>query len=145
MTEEMTPAEVFVVFRPRAASAGLRWWQRLFTDRYRAHVVALLPAGPARSLALVHGGSVLSAEWIDRSAEEVARGLMWAWDGEALRVRPRSAERRACLRPPMTCVELIKALLGVHDWRVWTPRQLRRALVRLGARPVPPFPTATGG
>ena len=146
MTVSAAPEEVFLVFRPRAASAGLRWWQRLFTDRHRAHVVALLPLGPERALALDHAGSVLSVELVEMPAEQAARGLMWSWDGEALRVQPRAVARRAALRPPMTCVEVAKALLGVHDWRVLTPRHLRRAAIGLGARPVAPYaPVLAGG
>jgi len=144
MTGPAVPQEVFLVFRPRAASEGLRWWQRVFTDRHRAHVVALVPAGPARTLVLDHAGSVLGLEWVELSAESCARGLMWSWQGEALRVRPRAVERRAALRPPMTCVELVKALLGLEGWRIWTPRQLRRAVIRMGARPVAPYPSAQG-
>ena len=60
MTGAAVPEEVFLVFRPRAASEGLRWWQRVFTDRHRAHVVALLPAGPARTLVLDHAPGAMS-------------------------------------------------------------------------------------
>jgi hypothetical protein len=40
----------------------------------------------------------------------------------------------------LTCVEAVKARLGLLDWRVVTPRQLRRALIRIGARPLSPYP-----
>lgn len=41
-------------------------------------------------------------------------------------------------RPPvlMTCTEVVKAQLGIRDWRIWTPGQLRSALLRRGARPI---------
>jgi len=137
--EAAAPAEVFLVFRPRAPEQVLRWWQRLWTERHRAHVVALVPAG-AGTLAVDHCGSVMRLEWIDRPAEDVARGLMWAWGGEAMRVRPVAVPRRPALRPLMTCVEVAKALLGLPGFGVWTPGQLRRAAVRLGAQAVPPYP-----
>lgn len=133
-------AELFLVFRPRAASAGLRWWQRLL-DRHRAHVLALLPLGSRQTLALDHGGTRLVLELLAMEAETAARGLMWAWQAEALRLPlPPPLPPRARLRPPLTCVELVKALLGITAWHVLTPRQLRRAVIRLGARPVAPFP-----
>lgn len=41
-------------------------------------------------------------------------------------------------RPPvlMTCTEVVKSQLGIRDWRIWTPGQLRSALLRRGARPL---------
>lgn len=136
-------AELFLVFRPLDATTGARWWQRLL-DRHRAHVLAILPIGPSRSLAMNHAGTALSLEVMDMPAEEAARGLMWSWQAEALRlVPPALPPMRACLRAPLTCVEAVKALLGITSWRVLTPRQLRRAVIRMGARPLPPFPTTT--
>lgn len=37
------------------------------------------------------------------------------------------------LAPPMmcTCVEMVKRILGIHAWHVWTPWQLYRHLLRL--------------
>jgi hypothetical protein len=133
----VAPRALFVVFKPRTAAAEPRWWHRLL-DPFRCHVLALWQDG-AITLAAEHTGTVLRVETMALPAEEAARGLMWSWDAEALVLRPAPVAPRACLRPPLTCVELIKALAGIADWRVWTPRQLRRALIRRGARPVPPF------
>lgn len=133
-------SEVFLVFRPLDATTGARWWQRLL-DRHRAHVLAVLPLGPGRSLAVNHAGTAMSIEPMDMDAETAARGLMWSWQAEALRLGvPAMPPPRARLRAPMTCVEAVKALLGITSWCVLTPRQLRRAAIRMGARPVPPFP-----
>lgn len=33
---------------------------------------------------------------------------------------------------PLTCVELVKRIVGLHDPSVWTPYQLYRALLRCG-------------
>ena len=135
--------EVFLVFRPLAATDGARWWQRLL-DRHRVHVLAILPLGPGRSLALNHAGTAMSVEPVEMDAEDTARGLMWSWQAEALRLpAPALPPARASLRGPLTCVEAVKALLGITSWRVLTPRQLRRAAIRMGARPVSPFPTTT--
>jgi hypothetical protein len=39
-------------------------------------------------------------------------------------------------RPPvlMTCTEVVKSQLGIRDWRIWTPGQLKSALLKRGAR-----------
>ncbi len=129
--------DVIVVFKPRTAAAQPRWWHRLL-DPARCHVLALREENGV-TIALEQIGTVLRVETMPLPAEEAARGLMWAWQAEALVVRPLSPPLRACLRPPLTCVELVKALVGLRSWRVWTPRQLRRALIRLGARPVSPY------
>ncbi len=135
----MTPAgEVFVLFVGRDAMPPRHWWQR-WLDRARVHVLAVWQAGPV-ALSLDHQGRHLAIETLDElSAEYAARGLMWSWSAEALRVQPIAAPRGAAWRPCMTCVEAVKALLGIVDWRVVTPRQLRRALIRMGARPLSPY------
>lgn len=38
------------------------------------------------------------------------------------------------LRGLITCVTVTKAMLGVHAWWIWTPRQLYKYLLRHGAR-----------
>ena len=50
-------------------------------------------------------------------------------------LNPRPSHSRM-MRGPMTCVEVIKALLGWRGLFVVTPRQLERALRRRGARHV---------
>lgn len=133
-------AEVFVVFVPRAAAPRPRWWHRLL-DAARVHVIAVWQAGPV-ALSLDHQGRHLAVEpvGLGLTAEDTARGLMWEWQAEALRVVPPAVPRGAAWRGPMTCVEAVKARLGLLDWRVVTPRQLRRALIRIGARPLSPYP-----
>lgn len=32
---------------------------------------------------------------------------------------------------PLTCVDLVKSLLGIRDWRIWTPWQLYRYCGRM--------------
>ena len=34
----------------------------------------------------------------------------------------------------LTCVNVVKRIIGLHDWRVQTPRQLLRALLRRNGR-----------
>ena len=130
--------QIVVVFVPRAAAPRPRWWHRLL-DPARCHVLALVRDNGA-TVALEHIGTTLRVETMALELDEAARGLMWAWGAEALRVPVPAVPRRACLRPFLTCVELVKALAGIRSWRIWTPRQLRRALIRMGARPVSPYP-----
>lgn len=133
------PAEVFVLFVPASAVPARRWWHALL-DRTRVHVLAVWQAGPV-ALSLDHQGRHLAIEPLgELPAEDATRGLMWAWSAEALRVTPLHEPRGAAWRPCMTCVEAVKAVVGMLDWRVVTPRQLRRALIRMGARPVSPYP-----
>lgn len=40
-----------------------------------------------------------------------------------------SPERRMCFPAPFTCVEAMKRLIGLQDWRVFTPWQLYRRLI----------------
>ena len=46
------------------------------------------------------------------------------------------ARRRPSRWPPLllTCTAAVKALLGVRDWRIVTPAQLRSALLKRGAQ-----------
>lgn len=41
---------------------------------------------------------------------------------------------RPVWRGPMTCVTLTKAVLQIDAWKVWTPKQLYRYLIRNGGR-----------
>lgn len=134
MVDTLTEREVFVVFRPVARP---RWWWHRVIDPARAHVLAIWREKGV-TLALNHTGTVLAVEVVGLAPEDAARGLCLAWDAEALRLTVRVPEHgQPCLRPVMTCVEAVKALLGMTSWRIWTPRQLRRALIRRGARAVP--------
>ncbi|WP_051212647.1 hypothetical protein [Rubritepida flocculans] len=138
----MSAGELFLVFRPRRGAGVTAWWQRLLHP-WRAHVLAVLPLSPGQSLAVDHEGARLRVEVMDLPAEQAARGLMWAWEAEALRVPlPPPAPPQARLRGPMTCVEVAKALLGLTGLRVLTPHHLRRAVIARGARPVSPYPAA---
>lgn len=43
--------------------------------------------------------------------------------------------RRPALRP-LTCVEVVKRIVGVQSWAIWTPYQLYRALLARGFTPL---------
>lgn len=56
--------------------------------------------------------------------------------GSLLRVK---GGRKTIVQRPailMTCTEVVKAQLGIRDWRIWTPNQLRSALLKRGARSI---------
>lgn len=128
----------FLLFTRRPTGLGLRWWHRLL-DRRFAHVVVVRPMDVG-SLIVQPFGKLLHIEWSYHPAEDQARGLMWAWGARGLRVpAPPDREAPPELRPFMTCVEVAKAMLGLSDWSIVTPRQLWRALIRRGARVVPRF------
>lgn len=131
----------FVLFQaPKAAPA--RWWHRLLTPGYR-HVMMVRRQGPEHSITLEHTGSRLLVDHHDRPAEDLV--LMYLRNEYAhlalviTRPLPPPAAR---LRPMMTCVEVVKATLGITSPWIVTPRQLARRLRLIGARPVS-FPTIT--
>ena len=132
------PAAWFVVFKGRAGLEGRRWWHRLLHPAAQ-HVLAIREMEGGRALVLNHTGEQTLVELAEMPAEQLARGLMWALGAEVLRVAPPPPRQpRAMLRGPLSCVEHVKALLGLRLPFVWTPRQLRRALIWRGALPVAP-------
>lgn len=52
-------------------------------------------------------------------------------------IRVKGGPKKIVIRPPllMTCTEVVKSQLGIRDWRIWTPNQLRSALLKRGAKP----------
>jgi hypothetical protein len=127
----------FVVF-PRDAALGRgAWWQRFLAPGFR-HVWACRAAGDGATLVLNHAGRVMQlgvealpigAFLRDRQAEQAA----WV-----MAVAAPVQEPGPGLRMPMTCVEAVKAVLGLRAPWVLTPRQLARHLRRIGGRPVLP-------
>jgi hypothetical protein len=125
----------FVVFPARGLSRAA-WWQRLLRPGYR-HVWCCRAEGEA-TLVLNHAGRVLQL-----GVEAVAIGtfLRECQAAQAAAVLALPAPVRppgAALRMPMTCVEAVKATLGVRAPWILTPWQLARHLRRLGALPVLP-------
>ena len=127
-----------VLFPARAARpARPRLWQRLLSPGWR-HVFACRMAGPDATLVVEHVGSHL----LQSVQPEPIGVLVVQWQDQlhamVLLVPPLPARPGAALRPPMTCVEAVKAALGIRAWWVLTPRALFRHLRRLGAQVVLP-------
>lgn len=98
-------------------------------------LVTDLPLGGA--LLLEHTGTELRLTQAEATAHQVV--LRYLETGAALHaylVPRRKARGEARLRPPMTCVEVVKAALGIDAPFILTPLQLARHLVRQGARDV---------
>jgi hypothetical protein len=136
------PGEWIVLFcgAPRRER---RWWHRLL-GRARLHVMALRAEGP-QSLVINPEGLALRVTVEPMDVEDLARGLMltpgWDWaEVEALRILLPDVPTRPLLRGPATCVEVVKMALGIVAPWCLTPAQLRRLLIRRGARPVSPVP-----
>lgn len=122
-----------VAFVPAAEVACGAWWSRVLDPQAR-HCFAFRAIAPDCTVVVNHSGRRLVVQHLAMAAPDVARVCAVA-GMTMLEVTAREQDAPA-LRGPMTCVEVVKALLGLRDWRVMTPRQLARRLVRNGARPV---------
>lgn len=137
------PAQWVVAFPADAALLRPAWWACLLR-RDRRHVVAFRALTPGHTLLVNHTGTVLAVEVLPQSADAFAE-MLQAQHGAVLLAPPPAAARSGpALRGPMTCVEAVKALLGIRAPFVLTPEQLACHLVRAGARWVvtnaPPAP-----
>lgn len=120
-----------VAFVPASALAALTWWQHLLTG-YR-HVFAFRACGPEVTEVVNHTGRLLDFTVQPLPASELAARL--AAEGMHLvATAPQVGGPRALLRGPMTCVEVVKALLGLRAPFVVTPRGLAAHLARRGAQ-----------
>ena len=137
------PVVWFVAFKPAGAIARPRWWTRALHAGYR-HCLAARQEGEHATLVLDHTGTRLRAELVPVPIGAFLRGLQDHAACWVLMVAlPMAGAAVAWLRPPMTCVELVKAALGIRAWWIVTPRQLARHLRRrLGALPVLPLTSA---
>jgi len=127
---EDLPPPWFVIFpiRPRHPGA-MSWLVRCLHPSWR-HCFMARADGPDRTIAVDHGGQVMLAETFD-----VPIGEFLAWIGNhqsalVLIVPHQHPKRRARWRMPMTCVEVVKAGIGIAAPWIITPRQLARHLRR---------------
>lgn len=126
-----------------AGPSSRPWWHRLLAPGYR-HVIAMRAATNLQTLAVEHVGSRLVVElWPWQVEDTVLRYLQQGQVQHAMRIRvpgPDDVTHIPTLRPPMTCVEAVKAVLGMQAPLIVFPQQLARRLRAMGAQDVPTFP-----
>lgn len=133
----------FVVFFPAAGLERRACWLRWLHPAY-AHVLACRPAENEATCIVDHRGRALRIDTLPMPVGAFLRHLMaqqaapWILAVET----PAAPPSQAMMRGPLSCVEAVKALLGLRAPLVLTPRQLARHLrVHLGARAVLPIPS----
>lgn len=124
----MPPIAWFVLF-PLASRAPTRWWQRGLARGYR-HCLVVRPDGEMRSLVVEHAGAAIQVATMPLPAAELVRDMQQALTALVLLVVLPQPEGAAPLRGPMTCVEAVKAALGLTSPWILTPWQLARHLRR---------------
>ena len=123
------PTRWYVVF---CATGQRRWWDRLFrTPSDFSHVYALRWDG-WNWILFNPGAAFTQLEILPHPTENALQAII---EPEATVLEVQAFRRDGLLRGrwwagPMTCVEQIKALLGLPVGRIWTPWQLYRYLMR---------------
>jgi hypothetical protein len=117
----------FVLFP--ACGGAPRWWQRLLHPGYR-HCFAMREAGDGRTLLVNHAGAQLCIETLAQPLALALRARQRETTAWCLMVTLPPGFGPAPWRPAMTCVEAVKAALGLHAFWVLTPRALARHLRR---------------
>ncbi|NBX65883.1 MAG: hypothetical protein EBQ96_02695 [Proteobacteria bacterium] len=108
------------------------WWLRLLRPGFR-HCFALVRDTERWIVVdpMLHKMEVLTTACphdFDLPAWMRARGY------RVLRVPVLTPMRRALAPAPFTCVEAMKRLIGLQEWRIFTPWQLYRRLVALNSQ-----------
>lgn len=119
-----------------------RQWWKIYTRRGWRHVFIVLP---------VHRGNSL----VDPVYSLIINPLLWGIDAEVYFHPPwklaqealengatcvvkiavdKRFDREYVPRGLLTCVSVVKALLGISAWFVWTPEHLARYLLRNGGQ-----------
>lgn len=134
----------FVVFFPARGMLRRPWWLAWLHRGY-AHCLACRAEGETRTLIMDHRGRRLRADAVRVPIGTFLGEMLAQPDAPWILAVDCAAPAdgpEALLRPPMTCVEVVKAALGLSAPFVLTPRQLARHLRgSMGARPVLPIPT----
>ncbi len=117
-------ADALVVFRDQTEIAWLRGLRRGFR-----HCAVWVRAGDLWIVQESLSNRTILGVWTaDREADLVA--ALHAAGHLVVRARVRPAPRRLAPPLPFSCVEAVKRVLGIHAWRVLTPWQLYRHLIR---------------
>lgn len=116
-----------VVFVPRMAEAA--WWAR---PLHYQHCYLAQRQGRLTQI-LHHEGLFLRVETAEEDIWRHLARMCAEKQAVAWVTQRRLRAARAMIRPPMTCVEVVKAALGIAAPWIFTPRQLERHLSRHGA------------
>lgn len=127
----------FIAFPQDHATTGAAWWARFLAPGYR-HCLACRGVSEAASLVVEHRGSQMVVEQIALPIAQLLSNLQVKTGAMILQAPEDKPPPQAMLRPPMTCTEVCKSLLGITAWAVITPRQLAQHLFKSGARMVVP-------
>jgi hypothetical protein len=128
----------FVCFPAQMNGLRQPWYLRRLHPAWR-HCLLLRYAGPDCTLIAEHLGSYARVEFLNVSIGQCARNLQEQHGALILLVDETRPPPKAMMRGPMSCVEFVKALLGIGRPWIVTPHQLYRHLRRAGASHV--FPT----
>lgn len=133
----------YVVFQ---GAEHRRWW-RIYTRRGWRHCYLILPAYPPGASLFSRPGSIVINPWISylridnltESPPEICRRMVAEGATCAIELPVDQKFTGAYVpRGLMTCVSLIKAVIGCNAWHVWTPEQLARWMLRHGGKMVEP-------
>ncbi len=112
-----------------------------FSGKADVRFLKMLKPGFRHCFALVRGAGTwllvdpmlhkMDVTFGDVSSDFDLPGWMRARGYRVLRAPRLSPPRRMAMPSPFTCVEAMKRLIGLHDWRVLTPWQLYRRLISI--------------
>lgn len=103
-----------------------RFWHKLCHRKHK-HAFAIKREGPNRWTLFEPWWTRLWVQTVDDA--KAIQFLTWARRGDALKVKEYVPGKSSQLRGWMSCAALISHLLG-RSYRVWTPHQLYRRLLR---------------
>lgn len=125
-----------------------RWW-RIFTRRGWRHCYLILPAYLPGASLLDKPGSIIINPWIGfirvdyspQTPQAICRQMVEEGATCAIEIPVDQKFSGAYVpRGLLTCVSMIKAMIGCNAWNVLTPEQLARWMLRHGGKTME-FPT----
>jgi hypothetical protein len=123
------PQTVYIVFADRPDAPRIApWWVRIFTCPDFRHVYAI----KQQTLGIVildPVGLSVRVSWYPIDAEDAARKIAALPHHRVVRLDTVYPEAYR-VRGLITCVSVVKAMAGVTGWRIITPYQLYRWLLR---------------
>ncbi len=128
-------AEWCVAFASRRRVTNTPWWLRGLHPAYRHCFAYRVPSGaPGCTLVVNQIGSRMQADIARVPIQDFTLNLLASGDYRVLMIALEAPPPRPVLRGPLTCVEVVKSLLGITARWTVTPRQLAWQLRALGAQ-----------